>query len=212
MNIDRDRPSKLVVLAGVSGTGKSKIAWEVSHNVGSPVILEIDVVKQVLDESGLPSVNRFNVNSPTGPVTMRRSYESLQERASLLLKGGHDVIAVGTHRSVIAQQRIARVAEEAGAEFHPYVLTAPREILEARVSRRPKGHMSGIVDPAEVRRMLEGFADFPGARQLDTSVLSKSETVRTIVTEVWGAEYYRPDRLIDLIKARAHAFRRLRSG
>lgn len=174
--------------------------------------MEIDIVKQVLDEPGLPSVNRFVVDSPTDTETKRKAYKSLQKRASLLLNAGYDVIAVATHRSAVAQQRIARVAEEAGAEFHPYVLTGSREVLEARVLRRPRGHMSGINDPAEVRRMLEGFTDFPEARRIDTSTLSLQETVRTIVTEVWGAGYYRPETLIDFIKARAHGFRRSRSG
>lgn len=212
MSADHKRAPKLLVFAGVSGTGKSETALAISHSIGSAPVLEIDIVKQVLDEPGLPSVNRFVVDSPTDTETKRKAYKSLQKRASLLLNAGYDVIAVATHRSAVAQQRIARVAEEAGAEFHPYVLTGSREVLEARVLRRPRGHMSGINDPAEVRRMLEGFTDFPEARRIDTSTLSLQETVRTIVTEVWGAGYYRPETLIDFIKARAHGFRRSRSG
>lgn len=212
MSVDHQRAPKLLVLAGVSGTGKTETAYAVSRSVGSPVVLEIDIVKQVLDESGLPTVHRFHVDTPTDPATMGRAYGSLQERVSFFLRRGFHVIAVATHRSAIAQQRIAAVAEEEGAEFHPYVLTGSREALEARVLKRPDGHMSGINDPAEIQRMLEGFNDFPGATQIDTSVLSREQTVRKIVTEVWGPQHYRPERLSEVARDVIRGFQRLRSG
>ncbi len=72
--------------------------------------------------------------------------------------------------------------------------------------------MSGINDPAEIQRMLEGFNDFPGATQIDTSVLSREQTVRKIVTEVWGPQHYRPERLSEVARDVIRGFQRLRSG
>ena len=130
------RPGRLIVTRGVSGSGKS---WLAARLVAAlPAIrLRSDVERKRL--AGLePAVSS---GSPPGAglysaAATQRTYERLAVAAGELVAGGFDTIVDATFLDATELTRFATVARAAGATFAILDCTAPRNVLEARVSAR----------------------------------------------------------------------------
>lgn len=142
-----DRPPVLVVVSGLSGTGKSTIAGQLAQALSARV-LSTDRIRKELHGAG--PTERHSAPLEQGIYSeeaTRRTYAALAERAGGLLRSGHPVIADGTFSRAWQRELLTAVAERAGAL---------RFLLELRA------------DPAEIRRRLD-------LRRSDASAVSDAD-------------------------------------
>jgi aminoglycoside phosphotransferase family enzyme/predicted kinase len=134
-------PPRLIVLGGVSGTGKSGLAAKLASHLGrrpGAVVLRSDVLRKAL--FGLPDDARLPEDAYTPEVT-RCVYQRLEMETGVLLDSGHSVIADAVYGRAEERFAIAEVARHTGAQFDAMWLTAPTDVLESRVAAR-KGDAS----------------------------------------------------------------------
>ena len=130
------KPTMLLAIGGVSGTGKSTLAAALAQQIGrtpGAVIIRTDVVRKIL--WGADELTRLPPEAYEERFT-ERVYEAMLQRAGAALAGGHSAIvdAVLGH----PQQRadIERLAHKHNAMFKGLWLDAPAAILEKRIAAR----------------------------------------------------------------------------
>ncbi len=131
-----DAPSHLIVLAGLSGTGKSTLARAIAPGIGAApgaVVLRSDVIRKHF--WGVEETARLPQEAYSADVTAR-VYARIAELAGMLLKAGHSVIADAVYGRPEERARIEAAAESAHARTHPFWLEAPHDILERRIAAR----------------------------------------------------------------------------
>jgi aminoglycoside phosphotransferase family enzyme/predicted kinase len=127
---------RLIAIGGLSGTGKSTLAFELAPHLGAApgaVVLRSDVVRKKL--FGVAPDQRL------GPEAYARSvsvevYDTLAQRAGTLVRGGQTVIVDAVFLDPAERMQIERVAKDAGVPFQGIWLEASAELLRARVDRR----------------------------------------------------------------------------
>jgi predicted kinase len=129
-------PPQLIVLGGVSGTGKSTLGRALAPMIGAApgaVMLRSDVLRKSLwgvsEEMPLPAA------AYAADVT-QKVYDVLRSRTEQILTEGHGVIADAVYGTSEERRGIADMAHRVGVSFHPIWLDAPLAILERRVAAR----------------------------------------------------------------------------
>ena len=129
-------PPRLVVVAGLSGTGKSTIAAALAPDLARPagaLHLRSDIERKTL--AGLDETVKLHVSHYT-PETSAAVYRRLYDRARTALGGGYPVIVDAVFARPAERAAIEQVARAAGVPVHALWLEAPRAVLEARVGER----------------------------------------------------------------------------
>jgi aminoglycoside phosphotransferase family enzyme/predicted kinase len=129
-------PPSLVVIGGLSGTGKSTLAYRLAPNLGAGPgarVLRSDVIRKRL--FGLAPETRLDARAYQVDVTMR-VYTRLMEDAAVLLASGQTVIVDAVFARPEERAAIRAVAASANLPFYGFWLEAPAAILEKRVSNR----------------------------------------------------------------------------
>ena len=137
-----DRPPVLLVVCGLSGTGKSTVAEQLGHT-WSARVLSTDRVRKELHGAG-PTERRsaaFEQGIYSADAT-RRTYAALARRAEELLRAGESVIADGTFSQGWQRELLTDVAERSGALRFFLELRAPSRQIQERLERR-RGEASG---------------------------------------------------------------------
>lgn len=132
----RPEPPRLIVVAGLSGTGKSSLAAAAAPRIGAmpgAVVLRSDVIRKQL--LGREPAERL---PPEGyaPEVTDRVFDTIAGRAATLLRAGRTVVCDAVYGLEEQRLAIGRVASTAGVPFRPLWLEAPAEVLEARVAAR----------------------------------------------------------------------------
>jgi aminoglycoside phosphotransferase family enzyme/gluconate kinase len=151
-------PAKLVVLGGLSGTGKSTLARAIASEIGrrpGAVVLRSDVIRKSI--CGVEEADRLPADGYSEDINTK-VYATLAARADLLLRSGHSVIADAVFGQAEERQLIDAVAHSAGTDSHKVWLNAPRAILEERLSARKDDVSDATV--AVLRRQAVSI-DFP---------------------------------------------------
>ena len=139
----------LAAVGGLSGTGKSSFARAIAPGFStSPgaVILRTDEVRKrlfrVAPDQPLPA-------AAYGPEANARTYREMLANAGDLLAAGASVVLDATFLDAGDRAAAEALARDAGAPFRPAWLSAPLEVLEARIGAR-KGDASDAT-PAVLR-------------------------------------------------------------
>lgn len=149
----RPSPARLVAIGGLSGTGKSTLAYGLAPHMGRAPgarVLRSDVIRKRLFGTGL--------TQPLSEEAYREEvsakvYDRLCEEAARLLAAGHCVIADAVYASPAQRRAIAEVAHRAGRPFAGLWLDAVPDILERRLAAR-HGDASDAT-PMVLRRQLD---------------------------------------------------------
>ena len=127
---------RLVAIGGLSGTGKSTLAYAIAPGLGGPAggrVIRSDVLRKrlagVAPETRLPG-------SAYGRQASRAVYAALCDGAAAALAAGQPVIADAVFAAPEERAAIAAVAAKAGVPFHGLWLEAPAGLLEARIAAR----------------------------------------------------------------------------
>jgi aminoglycoside phosphotransferase family enzyme/predicted kinase len=126
----------LVGLGGVSGTGKSTVARRLAPEIGSfpgAVVLRTDVIRKRLRRR--EAIERLPAEAYRPEISVR-VYAELERRTMTLLQAGRSVVADAVWNHADARSRLAAVAGRSGVAFIGLWLTAPPEVLRARVAGR----------------------------------------------------------------------------
>jgi aminoglycoside phosphotransferase family enzyme/predicted kinase len=132
----RPPPPVLVAIGGLPGTGKSTLARALAPDLGATpgaLVLRSDEIRKRL--AGVAPEARL-AQDAYGDTMNARVNATLLAGAAQALAGGQAVIADATFLDPAQRAAIAAVAAQAGRAFLGLWLTAPLELLEARVAAR----------------------------------------------------------------------------
>ncbi|MEO8456866.1 MAG: AAA family ATPase [Chloroflexota bacterium] len=140
-------PAMLVVMCGLSASGKSTAAKEIAPHLGATVISS-DVVRKKL--AGMRPTTRalddFRAGLYSAEMT-KKTYAAMLEQAHDLLMRGKSVILDATFQRAGERKAAARLARETGAQFALVEVTASDAAARKRLSTRlEKGR-----DPSDAR-------------------------------------------------------------
>ncbi len=128
--LERPRP-RLVVMCGVSGSGKSFVASEIARAIGA-IHVRTDAVRKQLRSVPL----RRRSSEIYDDETTRETYARLYEHARRLLQFGLAVVLDGTYAKGSQRSAAARIARELGAPFNIVQCTASKQALTHRIASR----------------------------------------------------------------------------
>lgn len=131
-------PARLVAIGGLSGTGKSTLAFALAPDIDpapGALVLRSDALRKAL--CGLDLFQRLPQRGYAADVT-RRVFASLTAAAGAVVGGGHAVIADAVYLKESQRREIAAAARAAGVPFTGIWLEASRARLEGRVATRTR--------------------------------------------------------------------------
>jgi aminoglycoside phosphotransferase family enzyme/predicted kinase len=142
-------PSRLVAIGGISGTGKSTLAYRIAETLApapGAIVLRTDIIRKrtlgVADDERL-------AESAYSRDMHDRVYADLAKHAASILAGGYSVVVDAVFGQPREQSGIARVATDRNIPFWGLWLEAPTDIIKGRIAER-RGDASdatmGIVD------------------------------------------------------------------
>ena len=129
-------PPRLIAIGGVSGTGKSTLARALAPAIGAApgaILLRSDVIRKRL--FGVAPTGRLEPEAYREEVSAK-VYDIMLSCARTLLESGHAAIIDAVSLDRADRARIAQVAADASVPFQGLWLTAPAELLLARVRNR----------------------------------------------------------------------------
>jgi predicted kinase len=130
------QPPRLIAIGGLSGTGKSTVAYGLAPDVGGAPgarVLRSDVIRKRMFGAAL--TDRLPSSAYAAPVG-ERVFQRLREEAAAALAAGRSVIADGVYAWAAERDAIAAVARKAKVPFVGIWLEAPAETLAARIAAR----------------------------------------------------------------------------
>lgn len=132
----RQRRPRLIVMAGLSGTGKSALAARLAAGLGATVVAS-DIVRKAL--AGHAPTERLGSAFGGGIYTAEqteRTYAAMLVEAERLLAGGRNVILDATYARARHRQAAREMARLAGAGFTCIECVADVETVRARLLAR----------------------------------------------------------------------------
>ena len=181
--ISKSEQPRLILSAGMIGTGKSTVARYVASDSGM-ALLSSDSVRKRL--AGVPATERHYEPFGTGiyaPEFSQRTYQALFTLAGEYLSAGHSVVLDATFGRRAQRDRAAALAAEYGADFWVVECVAEEPIIEERLRRRQQrgtGVSDGRLEIYEREKsVFEPMDDVPPDHyvRMDTSVRTVAESV-----------------------------------
>jgi aminoglycoside phosphotransferase family enzyme/predicted kinase len=130
------RAPRLLAIGGMSGTGKSTLAASLAPDLGpapGAVLLRSDLERKAL--LGVGETDRLPDSGYSQDIN-RRVYDRLMERARAALSAGYAVIVDAAFLHEEERRAVGRLASAAAVPFDGLWLTAPADVLAARIAGR----------------------------------------------------------------------------
>lgn len=154
-------PARVVAIGGLQGTGKSRLARALAPLLGAApgaLVLRSDEIRKrrhgAAPEDRLPP-EAYAAAASAGV------FEELVAAAAAVAGGGHAVIADAAFLEPFDRAGIAAAAAAAGVPFTGLWLTAPMEVLRARVASREGDASDATVAVLEAAAAAHGAAPPP---------------------------------------------------
>ncbi|MGX1498467.1 aminoglycoside phosphotransferase family enzyme/predicted kinase [Labrenzia sp. MBR-25] len=133
--LDPSRP-QLVAIGGLSGTGKTTLAYEIAPEIGRAPgarVLRTDVMRKRL--LGIAETEQAPAEAYTREAS-QKVYHALDETIQTVLAAGHSAIFDAVFAAESERERIESIAAKVECGFCGLWLSAPEKVLKARVSAR----------------------------------------------------------------------------
>jgi aminoglycoside phosphotransferase family enzyme/predicted kinase len=162
----------LILVAGLPGTGKSRISRELSSRLGAAHVSSDLIRQKLLKERTYSEEEKARV------------YSEMAAQVSFSLSEGKNVIADATFYKESLRKSMKEAAEKAGTDFFIVECTLPEEKVKERLSGRRGGGSEAKYE--EYLIVTKAFEPFTEERiTIDTS-LPVEESLRTILSSVSG--------------------------
>lgn len=155
------KPARLVAVGGLSGSGKSTIARLIAPSLGAApgaVVLRTDEIRKRL--WGAPA-DAVLPPDAYAPALDDATHAALAEAALSLLRAGRAVVLDATFRDPARRRMAEAIAVQAGVAFDGAWMTAPPEVLIARVARRAGDASDATVEVVRAQIAAAGPPDWP---------------------------------------------------
>ncbi|MDA0672395.1 MAG: AAA family ATPase [Cyanobacteria bacterium] len=146
------QPGRILLMAGLSGSGKTTVARELSRALGA-IHIRSDAVRKHL--GGVPLQERGDDSLYT-PAMTQRTYERLVSLGVTLAQQGYTVILDAKYDRAQHREAAQAVAQEQSIPFHIVHCTAPKAILRQRVAAR-SGDIADATVAVLEKQTLEPF-------------------------------------------------------
>jgi aminoglycoside phosphotransferase family enzyme/predicted kinase len=173
----------VVALCGLSGSGKSTVAGELSRQLGLTV-LSSDILRKTL--AGIPLTRRGGGEQDGlySSASTEATYREIVERADRLLANRQSVILDATFRRRQDRERLHRLATEHGAGLYLFWLDCSEECVRQRLEERER-QGTGVSDAGwEVylrqREEFEPFLESEGGVVLDGAAATAATVDRIL--------------------------------
>jgi aminoglycoside phosphotransferase family enzyme/predicted kinase len=133
------RPPRLIVIGGLSGSGKSTVSEILAAQFGSPPgarIIESDRVRKAM--YGVAAETRLPAEAYR-PEISEKVYGEMACRTFSILRAGGSVVAEAVFDKVANRHRIQAAAREAHVPYTAIWLDASPSVLRGRVAKRTVG-------------------------------------------------------------------------
>ena len=139
-------PARLIVVGGLSGTGKTTLARALAPLIGAApgaVILRSDITRKRL--MGVAETTRLPENA-YAPAVNRKVFAEMAALAARILAAGHAVVMDAVYGTKDERDEIEAVAARADVAFDGLWLAADAEILARRIAARSRDASDATVD------------------------------------------------------------------
>jgi len=124
----------LVIIGGLTGSGKSVLARELGERLGMPVINSDTVRKAMAGKSG-PELARFN-EGVYSPRATEKTYAKMAREAEKQIVNGTGAILDATFGLRAHREKILRLAEKHKVPLTVIICSASEDTTKARLARR----------------------------------------------------------------------------
>ncbi len=139
LSLLESRPPRLIVIGGLSGSGKTTVSEILAAQFGSPPgarIIESDRVRKEL--YGVAAETRLPAGAYRSEIS-QKVYDEMARRTFSILRAGGSVVAAAVFDKCINRQRIEAAAREAHVPYAAFWLDASPSVLRGRVAKRTVG-------------------------------------------------------------------------
>ncbi|MEX1022900.1 MAG: AAA family ATPase [Dehalococcoidia bacterium] len=167
----RRRGPALIVLCGLSGTGKSTVGGVLAGRIGAAVVSTDAVRRDLARARGLSTAMWQEYEAGAYSAEMDRLvYEEMRRRARAHLRAGRPVVLDGTHRRALDRREALAVAREEGAPSLVVELRMTDDAALARVVNRER--LRGDADEPDAAAFRRHAQDFEGVSSREGNVLA----------------------------------------
>jgi hypothetical protein len=128
----KNRQGKLIIMSGLSGSGKSTVGQKLAKEIGA-IQIKSDAVRKHL--AGIPVIQKGSQEIYTSEMS-EKTYHRLLELGVMLAKIGFPVILDAKYDWVRLRQQVKEQADLHQLPFEIIYCTAPLEVLGDRLSKR----------------------------------------------------------------------------
>lgn len=169
----RRRSPVLIVLCGISGTGKTTVGGVLAGRIGAALVSTDPVRRDVATARGLSTTMWQEYEaSAYSPEMNRAVYDEMRRRARTHLRAGRPVILDGTHRRASDRHEALAIARELGVPALVVELRMTDDAALARVVNRER-LQGGEPNQEAFRRHVDEFDAVSGSegnvRSLDAA-------------------------------------------
>ncbi|WP_421659380.1 AAA family ATPase [Leptothermofonsia sp. ETS-13] len=157
---------KLILMAGLSGSGKSTVARQLAQKSGA-IHIRSDAVRKHL--AGVPLQEQGGASIYT-PEMSQKTYDRLLELGITLAKQGYSVILDAKYDRQFFRQAAIAQAQNHHLPLQILHCTAPSEVLQERLHQR-QGDISDATADLLPKQQMEPFTETeqPYVKSLDTT-------------------------------------------
>jgi aminoglycoside phosphotransferase family enzyme/predicted kinase len=144
---------QLIVIGGLSGTGKTTLAQAIAAHIGTPpgaIHLRSDVERKLM--YGVEMTHRLPPETYT-PEARDAVYQRVLARAECVLRAGHPVVVDAVFLDAQSREEVRALAARTGAAFRAFWLEAETLQMMARVSHR-RDDASDADPPVVVQQLI----------------------------------------------------------
>lgn len=177
-------PPRVVVVAGMIASGKSRSASTVGEILAAPVVSSDRIRKHMMDREPEESMKSDAWSGAYSERMTKAVYEELFRLTGVILDSGRPVVIDASFRTAAMRAAVKRLAEQRGIPFVLLECTAPRDLLLRRLAARQ--HVDAHESDAradlldEFERRFEPISELPASQhaRLDTSRPKDENRVR----------------------------------
>jgi hypothetical protein len=180
---ERQRPPSVIVLCGLSGTGKTSVGGALSGRIGAALVSTDAVRAVVAGERGIPTTMWQQYESGAYSQEMNVAvYDEMRRRATEHIRKGRPVILDGTHRRAKDRQQALDLARELGVPALVVELRLSDDAALTRVLWRER-EKGDTTEPEAYRRHIEEFEPV-SSREGNILRLDGSQNIVTLAAQI----------------------------